>query len=357
MDIHRIRERETQTRGGTTMNQTQQQIEKLRSLQESLDWAIDLAENQLPELKTALQEIKDKVSNITIDLSPVAKEETLLEESQSIKDKIDNFEVSDIASAVINSITKDYKFVIIDILQKYGLSIQDNADWFDITKKLEELQAQQYAPIEGQVFSIFPIADETTPDIRMTGIKRITAISSDTYRSNTYIKTFSVGGIVFCPNLTSLKQMFENSTVESVDLRGLNTSKVSDMSQLFNNTKNLVSVDLRGVSGASLTSINAMLQNANVSAKNRPETLVGDASYEDICNQNIGILVGLNASVSFAQWMISESINHQSWRALINGLADRTGQDALKLTLPPYAKSLLNDDDKQVAYNKNWTIE
>lgn len=58
------------------MIQTQEQIEKLKTLQESLDWAIDLAENQLPELKTALQEIKDKVSNITIDLSPVAKEET-----------------------------------------------------------------------------------------------------------------------------------------------------------------------------------------------------------------------------------------------------------------------------------------
>lgn len=56
------------------MKQTQQQIEKLKSLRESLDWAIDLAENQLPELKSALQEIKDKV--ITIDLSPVAKEET-----------------------------------------------------------------------------------------------------------------------------------------------------------------------------------------------------------------------------------------------------------------------------------------
>lgn len=54
------------------MKQTQEQIEKLRSLQESLDWAIDLAENQQPELKTALQEIKDTVS--TIDLSPVAKQ-------------------------------------------------------------------------------------------------------------------------------------------------------------------------------------------------------------------------------------------------------------------------------------------
>lgn len=58
------------------MIQTQKQIEELKTLRESLDFYADVAENQLPELKSALQEIKDKVSNITIDLSPVAKEET-----------------------------------------------------------------------------------------------------------------------------------------------------------------------------------------------------------------------------------------------------------------------------------------
>lgn len=59
------------------MKQTQQQIEKLKSLRESLDWAIDLAENQLPELKSALLEIKDKVSNIQlpeIDTTELAKQ-------------------------------------------------------------------------------------------------------------------------------------------------------------------------------------------------------------------------------------------------------------------------------------------
>lgn len=59
------------------MKQTQQQIEKLKSLRESLDWAIDLAENQLPELKSALLEVKDKVSNIKlpeIDTTELAKQ-------------------------------------------------------------------------------------------------------------------------------------------------------------------------------------------------------------------------------------------------------------------------------------------
>ena len=59
------------------MKQTQQQIEKLKSLRESLDWAIDLAENQLPELKSALLEVKDKIDNIKlpeIDTTELAKQ-------------------------------------------------------------------------------------------------------------------------------------------------------------------------------------------------------------------------------------------------------------------------------------------
>lgn len=59
------------------MKQTQEQIEKLKSLRESLDWAIDLAENQLPELKSALLEVKDKIDNIKlpeIDTTELAKQ-------------------------------------------------------------------------------------------------------------------------------------------------------------------------------------------------------------------------------------------------------------------------------------------
>lgn len=100
------------------MKQTQQQIEKLRSLQESLDWAIDLAENQLPELKSALQEIKDKVSNITIDLSPVAKEET----------------TQDILSAVNGIATSMYKGVPV-VSQTTDATIAPNVwnVWGDVT--------------------------------------------------------------------------------------------------------------------------------------------------------------------------------------------------------------------------------
>lgn len=50
------------------MKQTQQQIEKLRTIQESLDFYADVAENQLPLL---------------------SKESTLQEESAAIQSKID----------------------------------------------------------------------------------------------------------------------------------------------------------------------------------------------------------------------------------------------------------------------------
>lgn len=46
------------------MKQTQQQIEKLKTLQESLDWAIDLAENQLPELAGKIDLLNSKMDSI-----------------------------------------------------------------------------------------------------------------------------------------------------------------------------------------------------------------------------------------------------------------------------------------------------
>lgn len=57
------------------MTQTQQQIEKLRTLQESLDFYADVAENQLPL---------------------IAKESTLQEESAAIQSKIDNIKLPEI---------------------------------------------------------------------------------------------------------------------------------------------------------------------------------------------------------------------------------------------------------------------
>lgn len=64
------------------MNQTQEQIEHLRTIQETSSFWADVAENQLPALA-------DKIDNI--DLSAV--ENKVQEESAAIQNKLDNLNV------------------------------------------------------------------------------------------------------------------------------------------------------------------------------------------------------------------------------------------------------------------------
>ena len=49
-------------------------------------------------------------------------------------------------------------------------------------------------------------------------------------------------------------------------------------------------------------------------------------------------------------------VDRASLRALINGLADRTGQSTLILTLGATLIAKLTEDDIAIATNKNWTI-
>ena len=75
------------------MEQTQQQIEHLRTIQETSSFWADIAENTLPllakdeTLATESAAIKDKLDNIKlpdVDLSTVAKEETLNDTKKEI---------------------------------------------------------------------------------------------------------------------------------------------------------------------------------------------------------------------------------------------------------------------------------
>ena len=67
------------------MKQTQQQIEKLKTIQESLDFYADVAENQLPALA-------DKIDNI--DLTPI--ENKVDEGVSTLSTKIDNIKLPEI---------------------------------------------------------------------------------------------------------------------------------------------------------------------------------------------------------------------------------------------------------------------
>lgn len=77
------------------MNQTQEQIEHLRTIQETSSFWADVAENQLPLLskESTLQEesaaIQAKINNIKLDTTELAKEATL----NAVSSKLDNINV------------------------------------------------------------------------------------------------------------------------------------------------------------------------------------------------------------------------------------------------------------------------
>ena len=70
--------------------------------------------------------------------------------------------------------------------------------------------------------------------------------------------------------------------------------------------------------------------------------------------QNItGELTGWNIALDLSQCV---NLTHDSLMNVINGLEDRTGQDALTLTLGTTNKDKLTDEEKAIATAKNWTL-
>jgi hypothetical protein len=106
------------------------------------DSAIGIVVGTLPTLakeKTladGISSIESKFDNIKVDLTPVAKEETLIAESQSIKDKIDAIPATD-----LSQVAKE------DTLVAESQAIQGKIDGLSTT--FDDIYAQQLASIIG----------------------------------------------------------------------------------------------------------------------------------------------------------------------------------------------------------------
>ena len=158
------------------------------------------------------------------------------------------------------------------------------------------------------------------------------------------------------PNLTLMASAFQGcGALQTLDLTGIDTSRVTTFNKLFRNCPSLRWVDMRGLSAAGVTAQDGFEQSFQYAAN--IETLVGDATYEQIVAQDIRIFDGLNVSFTESYFTSLNVLNRASLRALLNGLADRTGQDSLTLQLSAAQLAQLSDDDIAVArYEKNWTI-
>ena len=149
--------------------------------------------------------------------------------------------------------------------------------------------------------------------------------------------------------VTNMGWMFDYCrSLQSLDVSGWDTSKVTNMSAMFYNCDLLQSLDLSGWDTSKVTNIGNMFNYCY-----KLTTLIGGRTIDEVISNNIGILNGLNVSVNS---IFSSYIDRASLRALINGLADRTGQNSLNLSLSSTLKEKLTEEDIAVATAKNWTI-
>lgn len=169
---------------------------------------------------------------------------------------------------------------------------------------------------------------------RISGINNVTLDLSD----------WDVSG---CNRMTLL---FSTSNgLVGVNLKGWDTSNVTFAGRSFNDTA-IKSIDLTSFDFSKVTSQtganNSFLFGAHF------ETCVGGLTVEQVINNDITILKGLRVSID----NIPPSLDRASCRALINGLADLTGQTTQILTLGVTLTAKVTEEDIAIAVNKNWTI-
>ena len=159
-------------------------------------------------------------------------------------------------------------------------------------------------------------------------------------------------------NVTSMSSMFNGcKSLQSVgDLSGWDTSNVTNMNYLFAVCKLLTQLDLSGWDTSNVTSISNMFNNSN-----NITNLVGGKTYEQVVEDNIGILNGIKinlpkSSSVYDNSFLPANIDRATIRALFNGLADLTGQSSQNIELSDTQIAMLTDEDIAVATAKNWTI-
>lgn len=210
--------------------------------------------------------------------------------------------------------------------------------------------------------------------INLPPMPSLTSMNS-MFNGCTSLKEVKFGSRIDTHNVTSFGSMFNGcSLLEEIDLSTLDSSgNTSACSYMFWLCTSLKKVNIRNFKFSSnatsfLASLNNLtwvdMRNTNASSYTTGAifnllpnltTLVGDVTYDNVVANNVKILDGLNVSFN-SNLSSSPSLNQASLRALINGLADRTGQGTLTLTIGATLKAKLSAADIAVAEGKNWTI-
>lgn len=178
---------------------------------------------------------------------------------------------------------------------------------------------------------------------------------------------------------TTFKNAFNGcDKLKKIKSRGWCTSKITNLENMFSGCNNLLELDVRDWDTSNVTSAYFFVRDSrgsytiiesidftswDLGSLTNPyafpawgfvKTLIGGRTINDVLENNISIWRNLKISLHYLYQMYS--VDRASLRAIINGLADLTGQTPQRLELGAILIAKLTDEDIAIATNKNWTI-
>ncbi len=137
--------------------------------------------------------------------------------------------------------------------------------------------------------------------------------------------------------------------LQDIDVTNWNMDNVTNTLSMFNGCSSLVSIDTTNWNFYSITKTGAY---SMFFGCNNLISIIGDRDMDDVLMHNVKCLNGNISTLSLSETILERP----SLRAVINGLADLTGEDPQTLTLGATLIAKLTEEDIAIATNKNWTI-
>ena len=160
--------------------------------------------------------------------------------------------------------------------------------------------------------------------------------------------------------VTNMQNMFNNcGSLTSLDVSNFNTQNVTNMQYMFNNCGSLTSLDVSNFNTQNVTNMQYMFNNCNsLTSINLGNEF--DASKVSSVTSMFGgctLLKTITGSIKNLSISLSLSdcpLDHDSAMRIINGLATVT--TAQTLTLSSTTKGKLSAAEKAIVINKGWTL-
>lgn len=139
------------------------------------------------------------------------------------------------------------------------------------------------------------------------------------------------------------------SALQEINVTNWNVENVTNFYSTFQECSSLETLDLRNWNLSNAVYVNNMFYYCS-----GLKSIIDNISIDEVIQNNVSCLKGLK--ISTPNTFTYTNFDRASLRALINGLADLTGETVQTLTLGATLMAKLTEEDIAIAVNKNWTL-